>query len=488
MALAIAQTVFGYGSSLDWRPTTFVSPFPSTRLCSICGLVPPATATLPCRHLICQPCLDCLNHDTCRRKRCPLDKELFPEEDVVWSTHSNDNVMDRRVRCWNAANGCDAEDNASAMLDHFTNTCRFHAVKCPTCGGNVLHRHFANHLESGCVPTSCGNEQTLSENFVNAFLEVKDALGKISDENASLHTSLNSFEERLRSQRDRAVALQATNFNDALTTAVERIRETCRASLADHLREVTAERGRQQYENRQTMQVLLTGEFNRHMASLKAKIKQAFAEGCGRTSDDSASSSASCVASGITKEINQLVKDLSKEPTLTGEDASRVLKLLAAAALGDKDNALVKNPPPRFWEIDDWNDFCPESGGRGRQRRRDRFGSPYYLHGRLVVPRLCFYPRTDDVQYRPYIIKGLYDEFLDEPEEASNVRFVHPTGSSRYLEFTGDFSWVRPDHYFECMGSEVLYIGYNSRSIDVFTLEDDGFIADDSAELEIYHS
>ncbi|KAH7950144.1 hypothetical protein HPB49_020085 [Dermacentor silvarum] len=56
MARVSTQTVFGFGCGLDWRPTSFVPAFPSTRVCSACGLVPPATTTLPCRHLLCEPC------------------------------------------------------------------------------------------------------------------------------------------------------------------------------------------------------------------------------------------------------------------------------------------------------------------------------------------------------------------------------------------------------------------------------------------------
>lgn len=473
MASASTQTVFGYGCSLDWRPTSFTSPFPSTRLCSVCGLVPPATATLPCRHVLCQLCFDSFDGDCHGRKRCPLDKELFQEEDVVWSTHSKNSVLSRQVRCWNAGNGCDAEDSASAMLNHFTNTCRFHAVNCSTCGGSVLHRDFANHFESGCVPTSCRNERPLSENFANAFVEVKDALRKISQENVS--------------QRDGAMALLSTSFNDAMTTAVERIKETCRASLADHLREVSAAVRRQQADNERTMKELLTAEFNQNMLLINAKIAQAFAEGCDHVHGAavSASSSTSSLVSNLTREINDFVEDLSVQPTLSGEDAARGLQLLAAAALSVKNNAL-ENPQPCMWTLYDWDDFCLQLGGRGRQKRRDRFGGPYYFGGRLVVPRLCYYPNTNEVQFRPYIIRGLYDEFLGILDKAVELRFIHPTDSLRDVEFQGHFYWERPGHKITCMGSEVLYVGHNSLPIGVSSLEDGGFITNNKVELQVF--
>ncbi|KAH7950473.1 hypothetical protein HPB49_024266 [Dermacentor silvarum] len=359
------------------------------------------------------------------------------------------------------------------MLNHFTNTCRFHAVNCSTCGGSVLHRDFANHFESGCVPTSCRNERPLSENFANAFVEVKDALRKISQENVS--------------QRDGAMALLSTSFNDAMTTAVERIKETCRASLADHLREVSAAVRRQQADNERTMKELLTAEFNQNMLLMNAKIAQAFAEGCDHVHGAavSASSSTSSLVSNLTREINDFVEDLSVQPTLSGEDAARGLQLLAAAALSVKNNAL-ENPQPCMWTLCDWDDFCLQLGGRGRQKRRDRYGGPYYFGGRLVVPRLCYYPNTNEVQFRPYIIRGLYDEFLGILDKAVELRFIHPTDSLRDVEFQGHFYWERPGHKLTCMGSEVLYVGHNSLPIGVSSLEDGGFITNNKVELQVF--
>ncbi|KAH7944390.1 hypothetical protein HPB52_018979 [Rhipicephalus sanguineus] len=465
------HTVFGYGTGFDWQPTTFVTPFPSSRLCSVCRLVPQAITTLPCGHHLCPPCFDSV--DSSGRKRCPIDKESFESsDDIVWSTHSKDSVLELRVRCWNARHGCVAEDTASAMLDHFASACRFHSVKCPTCGASLLHRDVSDHVASGCLATSGDVDRSVSENSANALMEVRDLLSNLSRDNASLQTRLNSFEERLSAKLDQTV-----------TSVAQRTRDTVRTQFAGHLSSVTSEIERQQIQNDVVTRQLLASEYRKNLASLNATIKKAVAEGCGRDTDTFPSD----MASVVTKVICDLARDLSRQPTLTGEDASSALRLLAAAAFGDTNKALVNRPPSRTWKIDDWDDFTYVTHGGGRQRRQDRFGTPYYLAGRLVVPRLCFYPRTETIKYSPYIIEGLYDRFLVEPEKPSYVCFLHPSHSSRAMKFTGDFSWVKPEQDIVYMGSQVLYMGRESIPIDVAALEDGGFIANDTACLEIYH-
>ncbi|KAH7979189.1 hypothetical protein HPB49_008613 [Dermacentor silvarum] len=205
--LASAQTVVGFGSILDWRPTIFVNAFPSTRMCSACGLVPPATAMLPCHHLLCALCYKRGDNGI---GHCPLDKEMFLEEDVIWSTHiSRDTFMNRSLHCQKAHNGCNAEGAASVMVEHYTDDCPFHAVSCPRCNGKVLHLEIINHLESRRPPPTSPSLQARDENIVNATLDVKNSLRSVSENCKSLETKVESFEERLANYRDDSVAALA---------------------------------------------------------------------------------------------------------------------------------------------------------------------------------------------------------------------------------------------------------------------------------------
>ncbi|KAL1486693.1 hypothetical protein MTO96_008766 [Rhipicephalus appendiculatus] len=362
------------------------------------------------------------------------------------------------------------------MLDHFANACQFHSVKCPTCGASVLHRDVSKHVASGCLPTSGDLDRSASENSANALMEVRDLLSNLSRDNASLQTRLNTIEQRLSAKLDRTV-----------TSVAERTKDTVRTQFAGHLNSVTSAIERQQTLNDVVTRQLLASEYRNNLTSLNATIKEAVAQGCGRDTDTFPSK----MAAVMTEEICELARGLSRQPTLKGEDASKALKLLAAAAFGDPNRALVEKPPTRTWKIDNWGNFAPLMIlGRGRLRREDRFGSSYYLDGRLVVPRLCFYPRTDTIQYSPYIIEGLYDRFLREPTKPSSVRFVHPSGVSPDMKFIGEFSWVKPEQLgldITYMDSRVLYLGRESIPINVAALEDGGFIVNDTAHLEIYH-
>ncbi|XP_050041661.1 uncharacterized protein [Dermacentor andersoni] len=170
MAPFSKQTVFGFGCCLDWRPTSFVAELPSIMVCNACGLVPPMLATLPCIHLICAQCYERTGTGS---NRCPLDRETFEEKHVVWSSRMDrERLLRRRVRCWNADNGCYAEGVASEMLEHFTRTCRFHVVSCARCRGEVLHVALADHLE-WCSSQSASAEQPAhDDNVVNEALEL----------------------------------------------------------------------------------------------------------------------------------------------------------------------------------------------------------------------------------------------------------------------------------------------------------------------------
>lgn len=106
-------------------------------------------------------------------------------------------LLSRKVRCWNVDNGCNAEGPASDMLGHFTNVCCFHVVICPRCSGKVPHLQMTDHLESCRMPPNLPEQPALDDNFVNAALEVREALRGISEKCASVESKLDSFEERL---------------------------------------------------------------------------------------------------------------------------------------------------------------------------------------------------------------------------------------------------------------------------------------------------
>ncbi|KAH9363862.1 hypothetical protein HPB48_009108 [Haemaphysalis longicornis] len=146
-----SYTVFGFGCSLDWKPTVFVNGVPPTRVCAACGLVPSSTATLPCRHALCRTCYD---RSADKHKRCPLDKEPFLKEDVVWSSFALESLLQRKIQCWNASKGCDAVGRASDILEHFGNECLYQAATCLRCKASLIHKDVVDHLESSaCRPS-----------------------------------------------------------------------------------------------------------------------------------------------------------------------------------------------------------------------------------------------------------------------------------------------------------------------------------------------
>ncbi|XP_049512260.1 RING finger protein 151 [Dermacentor silvarum] len=187
------HTVFGFNYGLDWRPTSFVEAISADCVCSVCGLVPRMSAALPCGHLL---CLQCYDHNGSRLNSCPLDKKFVDAEGVVFSTLSAESILRLKVRCWNADNGCDAEDAAVAMLEHFFNDCQFHAVSCRTCGIRVLRRDVVNHVTNSCPDPS--SRQSPDEHPFLSVLEVEEVLKQIADETVTTKPWHQLFEEQLR--------------------------------------------------------------------------------------------------------------------------------------------------------------------------------------------------------------------------------------------------------------------------------------------------
>nr|XP_054918475.1 uncharacterized protein LOC126544248 isoform X4 [Dermacentor andersoni] len=89
-------TLVGFSKELDRRSLHFVEPIPANRICKVCSLVPRMTAFLPCLHVVCKTCYEqCqLNDDNF----CPLDGNMFREDDVDWRDFPADVLLRRQAR------------------------------------------------------------------------------------------------------------------------------------------------------------------------------------------------------------------------------------------------------------------------------------------------------------------------------------------------------------------------------------------------------
>ncbi|XP_075529713.1 uncharacterized protein LOC142563079 [Dermacentor variabilis] len=141
-------TLCGFTEELDWRPLHFVEPVPANRICGACGVLPRKTVFLPCRDLLCISCYEqCVLDDG---HACLLDGDQFLPEDAEWREFPLENLLRRKIKCWNEERGCDVVLPASELNKHFCNDCEHHATSCPKCSKLVLRSNVSAHLNSKC--------------------------------------------------------------------------------------------------------------------------------------------------------------------------------------------------------------------------------------------------------------------------------------------------------------------------------------------------
>ncbi|KAL3235419.1 hypothetical protein MRX96_022410 [Rhipicephalus microplus] len=484
MASTFTHTLFGFDCGLDWRPTAFVKPIPSTRMCNACGLVPAKAVTLPCRHLL---CLSCYCRNGSKRDRCPLDGAVFQDEDVATSVFSKESVFSRTVRCWNAPHGCDVADLAPAMMEHFATACRFHVVRCSKCYGEFLHADLADHLRS-CRASSPGTGQPSGDNLINAFSELKVALKKISEANDSMKARLEYIEPLLTSEKRVSVqsvrpiptakaemhgrrlnnvqgSYSKVKFNTAHTTSATRLLEQD-GSRHEGPTEANVQPKSAAVTNFIAASERKVFEFSevssRFMDSLKNGFAKALIEERNKpppkVKHDSRMRS---VLSEMSVKIGSLESDIACKETVSGEDFSKALKLLSVACLGVTNDAFNVSAPLE-WTVDDW--ACREESS-SECGSLTCVGPCAYFYGYLIGFRLTIYPSSDELTLTPCVLRGIYDDFLTWPPSlVPTVRFVHPDDFDRDISVAGGATWkngtTRTYHFRDVLfEGPILHIG-----------------------------
>ncbi|XP_077545457.1 TNF receptor-associated factor 5-like [Haemaphysalis longicornis] len=225
-------TVFDFDSPIDWRPTVFVDGFPKTRVCSACGLVSATIALLPCHHTLCHRCYD----DHRERKecdRCPLDKDVCKPEDVIWSTFTSDNLLQRQIHCWNLSNGCDALGAACEIVEHFQKDCQYHAVTCFRCKQSMAYKELSGHLETNDCFIPEGNASSMRYGSLDATITpFAHDIRQLRDQLSSVQSSLQETKELIAGQvqlfRERADA--DMHVTESVHTLDNTLKESMRQS------------------------------------------------------------------------------------------------------------------------------------------------------------------------------------------------------------------------------------------------------------------
>ncbi|KAK8775508.1 hypothetical protein V5799_031146 [Amblyomma americanum] len=193
----------------------------------------------------------------------------------------------------------------------------------------VLHQDIEEHLERDCVPSRAREPD---DTFDNVVMQVKEALGKIQEENAALRVKLDSVEQCLRPETENTVAPQSTIIASAVTDALENkisvLKTLAETPLAEHRCEVASEITHAVAGNERTMKELVRRECERTALCMKDRVVESLCE--DRTLGD-AGSSVSAASAG-------------KQATSV-DDEAKAEEQLIIASLNIGDDFLDKSVP-----------------------------------------------------------------------------------------------------------------------------------------------
>lgn len=457
--------VVGYSDDTELRPLKFVEPIPAGRICAVCGYIPRTTYSLLCGHTFCGPCYEsCVDVSRCV---CPLDDEVCAKEDVHHRTFPAENLLRRKVRCWNEDNGCPVVLAASQVAEHFRHECQHHCTCCPTCLAPVLRRDVCAHLKSRCTAlvlsvacdTHTETDDDLKSHLVAFEQQIEKRVGEVdaklaqlslesvsrSDELIELLHSNNHLQEALKDQLEAAAGLQEDKIVE-LCHNITRLKE----ELKDQR---DAASGSQNDRHEQ-----LRHDINDLKETLKDQLEAASAKTLGSLDRKAAEVKDRCIETSDALEttIGSIMQSVqidmnTHQRVLTGYDALKQ----TATDKGYSDSYSQKVYLRRY--LMSWGIYFKKDGDKVR------------LHLELKLH------------------KGRHDEFLEWPfKKGLKLCFIHPeTREEREICVKPSMSAADRKHF--CKPAELDNQGvyFSQDSIESSEIERGGYLQNNQVILRL---
>ncbi|XP_077546113.1 TNF receptor-associated factor 6-B-like [Haemaphysalis longicornis] len=443
-------TVFGFDCFLDWRPTIFLNAFPPTRVCSVCDLVPHAVGLLPCHHVLCPRC-----YNKCcegRRCKCPLDKAVHEQQDLVWSMFTQESILERKIHCWNAGSGCNASGPASEIIEHFDGECKVHPVTCKRCGQLIVHDAMVEHVEAMNCTRNCSGSNSAPEGVLPFDFPVLE--------------TLQSWENRLE---------ESTRLGLA---AMESVRDA-QTSLDRHVTDVTRTAAAQTTD--------LIGDLRTTLTSQSRESTQKILAACTK-----ATTGINVLTKTYKSKTNETDKTLKTLKSCVERSMVQIKKQSdeMLTVVRDVSEAILQNKltssMPFEWTMDGWSEF---------KERADQEGfatcyaeKPEYFYGYLILPgtKIAEKNGVKCLCLAFKILEGIYDEILPWPlKKAFYFEVIHPTDKEKVAVHVVDTTY----------SSDLRELGMPTNSADnglaatrgkeIQNLETNGYMKDDKILLKL---
>ncbi|XP_037581924.1 TNF receptor-associated factor 6-like isoform X1 [Dermacentor silvarum] len=493
-------TLCGFSQELDWRPLHFVERIPENKICNACGVLPSITAFLPCKHVLCRSCYEHCRLDNSHA--CPLDGDQFLAEDAEWINFPLDNLLRRKVKCWNAEQGCGMVLVASEQIKHFCEDCDYHFSSCPNCSKVVLRRDVCAHLQSKCrdyalsaasrSPHRTDSESKAMIMALNASMdmqegEMKDRLDQVISDNSGQSDRLNEISHFMNSIKEILLQISSKALENVASQAPATIsrREAIQQTLIEHSKKLQELAQTTSNSNKAQMKAL---EDTKHAVEqlkgntanmLQAELRQRSVADCAALRK----------VSDRLETFEKLLEDSTKAICRNiSESAARIGEGNDGAEQSWSSATKLKELALNTINIRRYEFFVKglkamkystHSTGYHIYKCENMYMSGYHLspgvHLKKVGEHVLLCARMQ-------LHKGVIDEFLPWPfNEKIQLTVKHPSRQKHYqlIEETGDLlgSYGRPQ---QSSNSGVCFMASSVRLDD---LKREGYVADDNLQI-----